>query len=103
MIITSDVVIVEQGSIEKYDGPTLVCYPKYNPETEVVLMELGVQDSTGVAPVNLRYVLYTFSKADIDAVSVSASGNVAKWMEAVEKKTKAYLELLNPSATFTIV
>lgn len=103
MITTSDTIIVEQASIEKYAGPTLVCYPKYFPDSEVVQVEIGIQDATGVTAINLKYITYTFTKADIDAQSVSASGNVAKWMEAVEEKTKAYLEALNPSATFTIV
>jgi len=103
MITTSDVIIVEQASIEQYDGPTLVCYPKYFPDSEVVQMEMGVQDGTGVTAVNLKYVTYTFTKAEIDAQTVSATANVAHWMEAVEEKTKAFLEALNPSATFTIV
>lgn len=103
MITTSDTIIVEQASIEKYDGPTLVCYPKYFPDAEVVQMEMGIQDGTGVTAINLKYVTYTFTKADIDAQSVAATGNVDKWMEAIEEKTKAYLEALNPGATFTIV
>lgn len=104
MITTSDTIIVQEDSIEKYTAPAIVCLPTYNPDTEIATVELSVINVSVPGQTNhIRYFSVAFTKAELDAQTISASATTDKWMEAVEEKTKAYLEDLNPSATFTIV
>jgi hypothetical protein len=99
MITTTDTVLVVVGSIEMYDAPDLVCFPRYDVETEYALVEVSIRNSTGE---HLRYAEFLISKVDIDAQTITATDNTDVWMEAIDKVVKEKLESLNPTATFTI-
>ena len=99
MITTEDVIIVAADSIEQFEGPAMVCFPLYNPDAEMALVDVSVRDGDGV---HYRYVQFELSKTELDTASASASGNVDKWMEAIEETIVGKLENLNPGAIFTI-
>lgn len=100
MITTTDTIVLVDSSIEKYDSPHMRVYPRYDIGTGTATVELALRT---VAGVQIRYAEFVLTAAEINAVTVSATSNVDKWIEAVEKAVKAQLETLNPSATFTIV
>lgn len=103
MITTSDTIIVQEDSIEKYTAPAIVCFPSYNPDTEVATVELSVINVSVPGQTNhIRYFSVQFTKSELDAQTISASSTTDKWMEAIEEAVVEYLEGINPTASFTI-
>lgn len=100
-ITTSDIVKYDSEGTTKYDSPTTVCIPRYNPLTSTADVELSVQNAT--THVQIASYVYTYTYAQINAVTITETDTEEIFMQAIEKLVKATLEGLNGVATFTIV
>ena len=102
MITSNNNVTFDGVTIARFVNPNTRVVPTIYPATEQVYCLLQVVEPTAALRVVGDYTVL-LDKTTVDGYSGTGTGDYLKFYNAVEQAVAAYLLVLNPSVTFTIV